>query len=147
MIDVTRIKRLDDPNLPHVQKDLFDVASCNGLILIPQRGIKQVWRIWNPLTGDSHELPQPLSCDYFAFGFGYDGDADDYKVVRIDTFFPSEKIMFQTLVYSLKSHSWSMIEGCPSDPVRTRGTFWNGALYWKSMFGVIAFHFGTESYC
>ncbi|KAL8502316.1 hypothetical protein ACS0TY_021452 [Phlomoides rotata] len=153
MIDPTCIKRLIEPSLPVYLQDLFKLASCNGLILMPQMGIKPMWRIWNPLTGDSHKFRQLYILEHngVGFGLGYDGDADDYKVVRIHKYLVHQTInisfVYQTFVYSLKSNSWSMIQDCPCFPCDSRGTFWNGALYWPSNAGVIALHLGTNSYC
>ncbi|KAL8463244.1 hypothetical protein ACS0TY_034038 [Phlomoides rotata] len=149
MIDPTCIKRLIEPSLPANLRNFFHLAFCNGLILISQRN----WRIWNPLTGDIHELSRLDICplDVVGFGLGYDGDADDYKVVRIhkSRVHGIKKISFvyKTVVYSLKSDSWSKIQNCTCIPRDSRGTFWNGALYWPSNAGVIALHLGTNSYC
>ncbi|KAL8473373.1 hypothetical protein ACS0TY_030271 [Phlomoides rotata] len=136
MIDAIQFQQLIPPLL---SSSLFDVASCNGLILISAKDMEN-WVIWNPLTNECRELPESSDGDRYAFGFGYDPDADEYKVVRIDE--------EETLVYSLKSHSWTSIEGCPELPDDRRGTFWNGTLYWvyKYLDAIVALDLSTESY-
>ncbi|KAL6569812.1 hypothetical protein OROMI_014326 [Orobanche minor] len=143
---VNRVKnlvRLGVPRLPG-----FPVASCNGLILLSHYEINKIWVIWNPLTGDFHELPQ-LGMEFclMGSGLGYDFASDDYKVVRIDNVCISRKFSYRTLIYSLKLNSWKMIDDCPCDFSRvSQGLFLNGALYWNSCAMIVALDLATEKY-
>ncbi|KAL8488523.1 hypothetical protein ACS0TY_024704 [Phlomoides rotata] len=149
-VEATLIKQLIRPGVPRV-RDLFfsQMAACNGLALMSHENIKKIWAIWNPLTGECRELPQPnASVKLDGVGFGYDCDADDYKVVRIDRVLSAEQeVELRTLVYSLKSGSWSMIKGCPQYRLLfSPGAFLNGTLYWRSLNSIIALDLATESF-
>ncbi|KAH6817390.1 hypothetical protein C2S51_000993 [Perilla frutescens var. frutescens] len=124
------------------------LASCNGMFLISDDNDK-IWMIWNPLTRERHELPRPEPCIYMmGRGFGYDSAADDYKVVRIDYMSSVEEVVsYRSLVYSMKSGCWKMIDDCPHYfSSRDEGVFLNGALHWRAEETIIVLDLVTEDY-
>ncbi|KAK6135610.1 hypothetical protein DH2020_030658 [Rehmannia glutinosa] len=145
-IDVTHVKNVVRQGVPRLPA--FPVASCHGLILISHYDIKKIWVIWNPLTGEFHELPQPdIDVRLIGSGLGYDSVSDDYKVVRIDEMCRNGKVVYQTFVYSLKLNSWKMIRDCPCDfSWGSQGVFLNGALHWISWDMIIALDLAVEDY-
>ncbi|XP_047323899.1 F-box/kelch-repeat protein At3g23880-like [Impatiens glandulifera] len=126
---------LDYP-LNHLHRLVKIVGSVNGLLCLTIGNDDVV--IWNPTTRKSKRLPKSDSKmypgQYVVYGFGYDEDTDDYKVVVIT----SELISFEfplksdIKVYGLKSDSWRKIEGCPKDlpMINARGIFVSGSLHW-----------------
>ncbi|KAL6495670.1 hypothetical protein OROGR_030233 [Orobanche gracilis] len=143
---VNRVKNLIRQGVPRLLG--FPVASCNGLILLSHYDINKIWVIWNPLTGDFHELPQlDMGFCIMGCGLGYDFASDDYKVVRIDNVCIYGKVSFRTLIYSLKLNSWKVIDDCPCNFSRvSRGVFLNGALHWNSPAMIVALDLATEKY-
>ncbi|KAL8466033.1 hypothetical protein ACS0TY_035230 [Phlomoides rotata] len=144
MIDAIHIRRLIRPGFPRL---------CNGLILIKNRDNRRNWVIWNPLFKEFCEVEVPkfnTASSLVKFAFGYDYDADDYKVVRIDELFFRGKQEYQTLVYSLKLGSWKKIEDFPCSSIRycigAGSTFFNGTLYWPLKHTIISLDLGTENY-
>ncbi|KAL8544043.1 hypothetical protein ACS0TY_004549 [Phlomoides rotata] len=118
---------------------LFHYTFCNGLILMHSiSDTTKYWIIWNPLTSECRRIPMPPLIHHAILSnvaFGFDCDADDYKVVRIDLLvFLETPIKFghRTLVYSLKLDSWRKIEDCPRSipSCPEPATFFNGTLYW-----------------
>lgn len=153
MVDATPIKN----SIPRSRNLSTSVFPCNGLIMFTAKVADDIDRlvIRNPLTKESHNLPKPYNIDDlneygYAYGFGYDSGSDDYKVVRIDDLsYSQEKVVFQTLVYSLKSNSWRTVEDPPCR-VHLKGSLLDGALYWISGVNdwkVVSFDLGTERYC
>ncbi|XP_027165917.1 F-box/kelch-repeat protein At3g23880-like [Coffea eugenioides] len=118
------------------------VGCCDGLFCIDcmRTGVF----LWNPSTRKSKKLPSFSSPtvdllkeeDYYqVYGFGYDKDRDDYKVVKVvcsldEDYRPSGS---EVLVYSVKTESWKSIGefqgGFPS--VGGCGCLVNGRLHWE----------------
>ncbi|PIM98048.1 hypothetical protein CDL12_29471 [Handroanthus impetiginosus] len=145
-IEVTPVKRVIRRGVPYFCD--LPVASCNGLILISHYDVKKTWVIWNPLTREFRELPEPdTEVRLRGSGIGYDYAADDYKVVRIDEQIRHGEFVNQTFVYSLKSDSWRMIKDCPYYiwPLG-QGVYLNGALHWRSSNMIIVLDLETEDY-
>ncbi|XP_023765499.1 F-box/kelch-repeat protein At3g06240 isoform X2 [Lactuca sativa] len=92
------------------------IGSVHGLIC--SRYTDDVIHIWNPSLSAVSTLP-PYSCslgDDVSFGFGYDGNTDDYKVVKISGVFGPHTIRpgFSILVVKewLQAEIYSMRKGC-----------------------------------
>ncbi|CAL1366072.1 unnamed protein product [Linum trigynum] len=119
-------------------------GSCDGLIC-SVLGLYHGVVVWNPSTRVMRELPdfdyeisesQMRRCDK-VFGFGYDRQLDDYKVVVVISY-PSEdpnraeEFETQVQVFALRTTSWRRIEdfkyGVPSD---AEVKFAAGCLYYK----------------
>lgn len=131
---------LDDPavKIPSFGIDPFVVGSCNGLLCI-QSYSPYCLVLLNPSTGSSRKIPSLLPPRKFSamnFGFGYDSQNDDYKIVRIVDRYSvgilgpeMDRILH---VYSLKANSWEMIERTsPQDSMRSRE---NGVLMENHLF-------------
>ncbi|KAL8506408.1 hypothetical protein ACS0TY_017330 [Phlomoides rotata] len=143
---------------------LFHYTFCNGLFLLHSLCCDTNWIIWNPLTSEWRRIPLHPQIDYVSTvlsntAFGFDCDADDYKVVRIDTLYCRKrsaysvlpnKVGYRTHVYSLNLDSWRKIEDCPSSIqcVPEPGTFFNGTLYWllQDTVAALALDLRTESF-
>lgn len=104
-------------NPPFSSSDVTN--SCNGLVLVSM-GHKQLPFLWNPFTRKYKTLPDvsvdyPPGTDsssaYTRYGFGYDSQNDDYKVVRAVEFRGAEFnwISTEARIYSLRSNSWRKI--------------------------------------
>ncbi|XP_026416066.1 F-box/kelch-repeat protein At3g23880-like [Papaver somniferum] len=134
---------VDYPISPFRQEDvkfLRILGSCNGLICL---GIVtydcDATRIciWNPTTKEYKQIPRcgsPSSdknWSYAKYGFGFDNNSDDYKVVRIpwDNYCESSVIQ----VYTMGSDSWHEVQTIPywlRWQERSSLPFFNGALHW-----------------
>ncbi|XP_021765772.1 F-box protein CPR30-like isoform X1 [Chenopodium quinoa] len=128
--------------LPSFGVEPFVVGSCNGLVCI------QSYRpcclvLLNPSTGSYREIPSllpPRRCSALNFGFGYDCNNDDYKVVRIVDRYPSMGFLGHQMdrivhVYSSRANSWEVIERTsPQDSMGNRENgvlINNNLLHWK----------------
>ncbi|XP_026379944.1 F-box protein CPR1-like [Papaver somniferum] len=117
-------------------KDILILGSCDGIICLGissyGNGIDQKNRIciWNPATGEFMNIKLPLSelrgksSYFFRYGFGYDINIDDYKLVRISGYenCPGKKIE----VYRLGSECWRTVQS--TDPC-----IFLGSNCWKTM--------------
>ncbi|CAH9120175.1 unnamed protein product [Cuscuta epithymum] len=157
-IPVKQLVRLDVPRLESLPEN-----SCNGLILLSPFDLNKNWAVWNPLTGDYHQLPLPEYPAYYlmAAGIGYDHVCDDYKVVRLETFSvgddddddddDDDKYTCRTLLFSLKLGSWKQIMDSPIDFLGrlkyVNGVCVNGELHWcVHLYGVLTLDLVTEEY-
>ncbi|KAL3533859.1 hypothetical protein ACH5RR_007380 [Cinchona calisaya] len=121
------------------------VGSCNGLICI--WSAPRLLTIWNPLTNKSRILPcddegEPLYENdtniperlrgrswVMVNVFGYDDVNDDYKVVRA-----YEDALG---VYSLRDHSWKLIDDLPyheTDYFEDFEALVNGNVHWRRLY-------------
>ncbi|CAH9108257.1 unnamed protein product [Cuscuta europaea] len=148
-IPVKQLVRLDVPRLQNLPEN-----CCNGLILLSSFDLNKNWAVWNPLTGDCHQLPLPDYPTYcfMTAGIGYDHVSDDYKVVRLETYSPRhDEYVCRTLLYSLKLGSWKRIEDCPIDFLGmvkyVNGVCVNGELHWCATLScVVTLDLVTEEY-
>ncbi|PON97585.1 F-box domain containing protein [Trema orientale] len=117
------------------------VGSFNGLLCleIGEPDLNSVM-LCNPATREFRYLPRPdfesvgrRAC----FGFGFDGDANDYKVVRI---FSGDRGPLHVHVYTKSSNSWRRLivggGGGKSGLVLSQdqsAVAANGALYWSAI--------------
>ncbi|XP_059462101.1 F-box/kelch-repeat protein At3g06240-like [Corylus avellana] len=133
------------------------VGSCNGLVLI-KRYIDTLL-LWNPLLGKSVPLPKPDNIGYeehqmrsTGWGFGFDSQTYDYKVVKIVLLENNggEKLDSVVQVFSLATGDWKSFRvGAPACSLSYRGLaptigcapiqrlihrrpqpFINGAIHW-----------------
>ncbi|KAL4353125.1 hypothetical protein GQ457_06G000170 [Hibiscus cannabinus] len=110
-------------------------GPCNGIFCVESADNLS---LWNPSTRQFKILPQPpvqrppsVVTRIFYFGFGYDSQTDDYKVLR---FASDVHINGQVDLYSLKANSWKKI---PRPGVSGWGGDWydshvNGIFYWPA---------------
>ncbi|XVE81977.1 hypothetical protein DITRI_Ditri15bG0109900 [Diplodiscus trichospermus] len=150
--------RLDFP--PRKQDNRVRIlGSCHGLVAVALESNNGFF-IWNPLTGDYKELPDPcfpspmeinkfLDNGFVPWseetnfnGFGYDSSTDDYKLffsVQKSCWLPpmanSFRMEITTSIFSLKKNSWRLIQSPPTNPLfffrqNLSGCFVNGALHW-----------------
>ena len=129
------------------------VGSCNGLVLI-KRYIDTLL-LWNPLLRKSVPLPKPDNIGYekrlirsTGWGFGFDSQTNDYKVVKI-VFLENNgaaKLDSVVQVFSLATGDWKSFRVCvPACSLIYRGLahtigcspiqshpqpFINGAIHW-----------------
>ncbi|KAG5547667.1 hypothetical protein RHGRI_013384 [Rhododendron griersonianum] len=112
----------------------FDVyGSCDGLLLIGD--YVGVQYLANPSTREFRKLPpSPFKLHSWKFlnfyGFGYDSQSHDFKVVSISRYRESADIVS---LYALKTNSWKKIENSPyghSVMGDNSGVLVSGALHW-----------------
>ncbi|XP_026441150.1 F-box/kelch-repeat protein At3g06240-like [Papaver somniferum] len=118
------------------------LGSCNGLICLKISSVDiaeiekgqivytYYYNILNPLTREYKEFRWPGRWYQAIYGFGYDTNNDDYKLVIISVY-----SCVNIDVYSVRSDSWSSIQGTVNYSFRyggkgSRGLFFNGALHW-----------------
>ncbi|XVE81979.1 hypothetical protein DITRI_Ditri15bG0110100 [Diplodiscus trichospermus] len=150
--------RLDFP--PKTQdRRVRIMGSCHGLVAVALESDNGFF-IWNPLTRDYKELPDPCfpspmeinksldngfvlwSEDTNFNGFGYDSSTDDYKLffsVQKSWWLPPIVNNFRSKttasIFSLRKNSWRLIQSPPTYPLfffhqNHSGCFVNGALNW-----------------
>ncbi|XP_039005110.1 F-box/kelch-repeat protein At3g23880-like [Hibiscus syriacus] len=138
-------------HLPFFENYLYtpDVyGPCNGLLCLRENDRVA---LWNPSTREFKTLPEssvqrPPDLYYTAFdhcfGFGYDPQTDDYKIVRFVFNKVFNKVLddeyeskMQVELYSLKSDSWTEIvepDGLPYGGA-VFNTYVNGFYYWQAL--------------
>ncbi|XP_026397104.1 F-box/kelch-repeat protein At3g06240-like [Papaver somniferum] len=98
--------------------------------------------LWNPLTREYRRIRDPPRDDahLIGYGFGYDCQNDDYKLVRLLHGSEAE-------VYTFGSDSWNQYQ-CPfvfaSAPTEYYGVRLNGALHWKAKKIIVSFDVSDE---
>ncbi|OVA01221.1 F-box domain [Macleaya cordata] len=141
---ITKCDQVSEIDYPYKTRDYIVeiLGPCNGLLCIISD--KDVICIWNPSTKEYKELPTleqlefiptNLSTTRITYGFGYNCNIEDYKLVRIETFYAPDPYgnSSEVMVYSLRSNSWKSIQDIPYDPSyggRQPGVLVNGALHW-----------------
>ncbi|XVE81976.1 hypothetical protein DITRI_Ditri15bG0109800 [Diplodiscus trichospermus] len=157
--------RLDFP--PRKQDNRVRImGSCHGLVAVALES-NHGFFIWNPLTGDYKELPDPCfpspmeikkfldngfvpwSEDTNFSGFGYDSSTDEYKLffsVHKSWWLPPMDSSFRlettASIFSLKKNSWRLIQSPPTNPLfffrqNLSGCFVNGAFHWLARESII----------
>ncbi|XP_071699990.1 F-box/kelch-repeat protein At3g23880-like [Rutidosis leptorrhynchoides] len=148
---------LDYP-LKHLQKSVWIVGVCNGLLCIAIDEDKLF--IWNPSTRRSNRLPycgfEPGPGWYVMYGFGYDTSTDDYKVVGIPCVHDTRsEYDTKVKIYSLKTGNWKILDDFPHKTLlNDDGKFSNGALHWVGRrylwpsysWTIVSVDLGNESY-
>ncbi|KAL6543561.1 hypothetical protein OROGR_010058 [Orobanche gracilis] len=166
-----------DQNLPH-NNDLyftfsrdnqffFPVASCNSLLLSYIDSDDHV-ALWNPTTDEIKSLPKPtvsglpseISTYISPYGFGYDRESQDYKVIRFvqpDRYKVDEHegctvpwTEYIVELYSLKTDSWKVIPYPDlGRPVQSYSIHINGFYYWLAAGPtdfILSFEFANEKF-
>ncbi|KAG7547707.1 F-box domain [Arabidopsis suecica] len=130
-------------------------GSSNGLVCMANiLSLNDVF-LYNPTTGECKrvpDLPESLRSKSnktsFSYGFGFDSQTNDYKVVK---FIDGN----DNYVYSLKTDSWRRICNMPyKDVCFTTSVELNGAIHWISILSggvttqqvVTAFDLTTEKF-
>ncbi|XP_021752965.1 F-box protein CPR30-like [Chenopodium quinoa] len=149
---------LDHP-LKH--REINFVGSCNGIVCISDKSKNDIF-LFNPVTKSRRKLPpnhthNPGNDKTLVFGFGFDSENDDYKVLRLiqDSHY-SEVHHSKAEVYSLRENSWRCVEGIPYFLlfVYRHGVFVNEAMHYivvtkelqmQCKF-IASFDFKTENY-
>ncbi|KAF2311050.1 hypothetical protein GH714_019295 [Hevea brasiliensis] len=117
------------------------VGSCDGLLCVAAK--QNYVALWNPSTRVADRLPglgfgKKLG-SYTVFGFGYDSEIDDYKVVAVFCFQNrggNGGIGYETRVEvcTLWTKYWRRIEGFRYGvPCDVSGKYVNGSLIWPVM--------------
>ncbi|XP_021750762.1 F-box protein CPR30-like isoform X3 [Chenopodium quinoa] len=102
-------------DLPLEYEDVEFFNSCNGVICISDYHKIDVF-LFNPLTKSYRKLPVKRNPkhDFVLFGFGYDSNNDDYKVLRILQRHNCGKSSHDEVqLYSLNNNSWKSVQGIP----------------------------------
>ncbi|XP_026420363.1 F-box/kelch-repeat protein At3g06240-like [Papaver somniferum] len=123
-------------------------GCCNGLIFLRHvnKFNSAVLILWNPTTNECKELPNPPSRlkerlgDFEEYGFGFDYQVEDFKVVRIALGF--NKGWCEVQVFSLRSNSWRRLEDIQVDKLSNEfrtpdiGRLpVSGAHHWEALVG------------
>ncbi|KAJ6688848.1 hypothetical protein OIU85_005293 [Salix viminalis] len=138
------------------------IGSCDGLLCL---GIKQDFVIlWNPSTRVYNRLPDlgfaKKLGSYTVFGFGYDSQMDDYKVLAMFCFltksvYGGSRYVTRIKVCTLKGECWRRLEdfvlGLPYD---FSGKHVDGKLCWPVMpegsvgsaWSIVAFDLAQEMF-
>lgn len=120
------------------------VESCNGLVCLTESNFNGSYHsfnifLWNPATREFRAIPEFYTDQIFAslltvvgIGFAFQPLINDYKVVRIIYFIPSDT--YEVEVYSLNTDSWRKINlnieiDCYIDNHVSQANI-NGALHW-----------------
>ncbi|KAL3628714.1 hypothetical protein CASFOL_027760 [Castilleja foliolosa] len=140
-IETDEEKKPTDLDIPFSQD--YDIAQfvgcCNGLLCLAFIRRSQFIALWNPALNNmikyipfpdlKVEGPAMLS----SLGFGYNEEADDFKVIIIVELEKNKEIRVE--VYSSNSNSWSTIDvGFRFTVLRHRNSvIVNGSPYWLAM--------------
>lgn len=150
----------------YLLKDIYRydwvVGSCDGLVCL---GIKQDFVVlWNPSTRVFNRLPDlgfaKKLGSYTVFGFGYDSQIDDYKVLAMFCFltksvYGGSRYVTRIKVCALKGECWRRLEdfglGLPYD---VSGKHVDGKLCWPVMpegsigsaWSIVAFDLAQEMF-
>ncbi|THG07973.1 hypothetical protein TEA_006733 [Camellia sinensis var. sinensis] len=85
----------------------FAIGSAKGLFCFFEQ---DRYFLWNPSIRKSMAMPKPtIKTSFHRHGFGFDPRNNDYKVVRIDNFYPTkDEPTTHIEVYSLNAGLWKM---------------------------------------
>ncbi|KAF5934162.1 hypothetical protein HYC85_030333 [Camellia sinensis] len=85
----------------------FAIWSAKGLFCFFEQ---DRYFLWNPSIRKSMAMPKPtIKTSFHRHGFGFDPRNNDYKVVRIDNFYPTkDEPTTHIEVYSLNAGLWKM---------------------------------------
>ncbi|GMQ11322.1 hypothetical protein CsSME_00053989 [Camellia sinensis var. sinensis] len=85
----------------------FAIGSAKGLFCFFEQ---DRYFLWNPSIRKSMAIPKPtIKTSFHRHGFGFDPRNNDYKVVRIDNFYPTkDEPTTHIEVYSLNAGLWKM---------------------------------------
>ncbi|KAL6200969.1 hypothetical protein ACLB2K_024684 [Fragaria x ananassa] len=118
-------------------------GSCDGLVCLKEC-VTGTTLIWNPSTRDFKVLPSPSEgglnvrgkYELWRYGFGYDYNSDDYKVLTLIPYQISfgNSGSYKSIIYTLRSDSWRRIQDSPLGIFfhNTPSTFASGSLHWTA---------------
>ncbi|MFS8027816.1 putative F-box domain, galactose oxidase/kelch, beta-propeller, F-box associated interaction [Helianthus anomalus] len=120
--------------------DVEIVQSCNGLLLCSTNGRNGVnkYYVFNPTTKQLALIPpvpgDPSAVWFMGLAF-HQTDCVRYKVICVLSVGPGVGL-YQIQVYSSDTKEWKIsIESfSASIPIVRHGVYWNGAVYWASLF-------------
>ncbi|XP_026412545.1 F-box protein CPR1-like [Papaver somniferum] len=136
-------------NYPFESENLYFIdflGSCNGVICLRicspavrdahERGYPteatDFFVVFNPLTREYKEFRKPGHGYDSTYGFGYDSEIDDYKLVTISDYVRTGS--FEIDVCKVRTDSWSSIQSTANyifcDGGKGHGVFFSGALHW-----------------
>ncbi|KAI3927261.1 hypothetical protein MKW92_048490 [Papaver armeniacum] len=154
-----------------VESAMFGIGvlgCCNGLVLLKHvnKFNFYVLILWNPTTNECKRIPSPLiepkrvrRQRYVEYGFGYDEQIEDFKVVHLREALHDGWCEVQ--VYTLKENSWRRIDSVEIDglyyPKMSDMGRWpvNGGFHWIVQversdfldgFFLLRFEFETEEF-
>ncbi|XP_026431632.1 F-box/kelch-repeat protein At3g06240-like [Papaver somniferum] len=135
---------VDDKSLERI--DIL--SSCNGLVMMKGYFVDDSLWLWNPSTKESMEIvipkikygqPKITNLSNVTYGFGYDRDTNDYKIVKATCYgynFFGVYYGCQVQVYISSSHSWKTLPNIPYiiDGYRNKAEaiFVCGAFHWRA---------------
>ncbi|XP_048324722.2 F-box protein At3g07870-like [Ziziphus jujuba] len=106
--EVEHYQLLPNPHMSHsmlVHNTIL--GSCNGILCLHcHRDLQQRIVLWNPVTNEFKipTLPENLSTSTCVFGFGFDPETNDYKVVAAKEI---EVVpLYEFYVYNLSTGCW-----------------------------------------
>ncbi|KAL5711556.1 hypothetical protein ACHQM5_021993 [Ranunculus cassubicifolius] len=134
----------------------LDILTCNGLICIhftDKHFVDNKYvSLWNPATKQLKHLPQspfqhpPLNvCPITVVGFGFHTNPNDFKLVRIISFFPAFPGVNHVETYSLLTNSWTSLDSVvlPVDFILPdcdpKAPYRNGIYCWLGRKGPVVF--------
>ncbi|XP_026442747.1 F-box protein CPR1-like [Papaver somniferum] len=148
------------------------LAFCDGLFCLDKGYSKTSICLWNPCTGEYKEIPAPPPPIKFpnhllaqttefrqmrigehrtSYGFGYDCNIKDYKLVRIvDLISHGSEVQ----VYTLGSNAWRSIAHIAYNIAyqEPHGILVNTTLHWSArksstqLHSIVSFHIESESF-
>ncbi|KAJ8755390.1 hypothetical protein K2173_019188 [Erythroxylum novogranatense] len=110
--------------------DVETVGSCDGLICAAVED-ERYFLVWNPTTRVVREIFMPNSSQvgHSFYGFGYDNQLDDYKIMLGSIANGSNEAELD--IFTLKTNKWRRIEGLHCNSVLVgSASFLNGILHW-----------------
>ncbi|RZC91938.1 hypothetical protein C5167_021650 [Papaver somniferum] len=142
--ELSHVEYFDKSN----KKQIEVLGCCNGLVLLRHiymlndTSLSFVLILWNPTTNECKRLPNPpvgkqvKDRNYVEYGFGYDEQIEDFKVVHLTEAFHGRWSHCEVYVYTLKGNSWTGV-----DEVDIDGLYYpriidmgrwpvNGAFHW-----------------
>lgn len=140
----------EDKSAASAFEGAYFLGCCNGVVCFYDKARNVV--LWNPAIRDAKLIPPPLFhgqpekrrvYSTAGFGFGFDAQNNDYKVVAIQELdcvkdFPPEWPMFEVEVYSLKANAWRKLRrtrkflgvSLTRDPYKPQGVCTGGMYSW-----------------
>ncbi|KAI3869299.1 hypothetical protein MKX03_010515 [Papaver bracteatum] len=156
------------------EKEIEVLGCCNGLVLLRHIDLMDdtslsyvIIILWNPTTNECKRLPNPPTGkqakdrSYVEYGFGYDEQIEDFKVVHLTEASYGRWSRCEVYVYTLKSNSWSRVDSVEIDGLHYPRSCdmgrWpvNGCFHWIAKlersnflhgFFLLRFEFETEDF-
>ncbi|KAK1353003.1 hypothetical protein POM88_052841 [Heracleum sosnowskyi] len=122
-------------------------GTSRGLICFSSSQEEQIY-VWNPVINKYRSLPDapvpskdpPWSCKRTGLAFGYIGQIDDYKVIKLDINYRIQSEELQSdyanvYIYSLSTNSWKTLRRYDFARFRSYSSLYNsvvinGVAYW-----------------